>query len=93
MAKKKAKRKKSMTCRFFFKTVVQIEILSENPFEFISLTDLDCLISKGLVAGDVQIIEQDELTGKEAAAALIQQGTDPGFFNLTADGEDADGTG
>jgi len=92
MAKKKPKhkKKKGMTNRFFFKTVIQVEVLSENPFEFTSLKDLACLFTEGICAGDVQVGETEELTALEAVEALKKLSYDPGFFHLTTDGEDAD---
>ena len=91
MAKKKPKqKKKKMSNRYFFKTVVQVEVLSENPFEFTGLKDLDYLITQGHCVGAVRILETEELTGKETAVALMEQGHDPSFFHLTADGQDAD---
>jgi hypothetical protein len=89
MAKKKRNpKKKGMTSRFFFRTIIEVEVLSEMPFEFTTLGDVDYLISKGYVAGDIRLATQDELTGKETADRLMELGHDPRMFSLTADGED-----
>ena len=69
MAKNKRNpKKKGMTNRFFYRTIMEVEVLSEMPFEYTGLGDVDYLIAKGHVAGDVRFVTQDELTGKEAAA-------------------------
>ncbi len=35
-------------------------------------------------------MQQEELSGKQAAEALLNQASDPSFFNLTEDGDDLD---
>jgi len=78
--------------RKFFKTVIQIEILSEDaPVpDDMELADIAHEIVDGDWSGARTAVETKELTGAEAAKALIDQGSDPAFFNLSDSGEDID---
>jgi hypothetical protein len=77
--------------RKFFKTTYTVVVLSEDtpatnlPLEQLAyaITDGDC---SGKVSDDGGVL----LTGPQAAAALIEQSSDPSFFRLTVDGEDMD---
>ena len=77
-----------MTNRKFYKTVIQVEVLSEDPFEWEDLSDVCYAITEGDCSGKVEEIARKEINGKECARRLIQQESDPGFFHLTEDGED-----
>lgn len=79
-----------MTTRKFHKTVVQVEILSEEPIEITDLNSIHYNITEGDWSGVVKVKSSKELTGKQAATALLNQGSDPGFFRLTTDGKDAE---
>jgi hypothetical protein len=48
------------------------------------------MITDGECSGDVGVLPETVLDGKDAADALIAQGSDPNFFRLTDDGEDTD---
>ena len=82
MAKKKSRK--------FYRTVVQVEVLSEEPFqEGMSLYDLASAIDDGGYSGWITLPVQDEVhNGKEMAKLLKKQGSDPEFFNLDSDGND-----
>lgn len=80
-----------MTDRKFYKTVITFEVLSEEP------------IPPGMDIGNIayEATEGDyvmrtignvktELDGKQAADALLEQGSTPDFFCLTREGEDED---
>ena len=75
----------------FYRTTFTIDVLSEEPLgDCLSLSQIDYAISEGdCVGGNLQAA-QTLLTGKGAALALIELGSDPGFFNLTEDGEPKD---
>ncbi len=45
-------------------------------------------ITEGDCSGDWKVTKVKELNGKQAAKALIEQGSEPSFFGLTDDGED-----
>lgn len=79
-----------MTKRKFYKTVFEVTVLSEEPIGEPDLGDIDHMITEGDCSGAVRLVTQEELTGLQAAWALQGQASDPGFFNLTDKGEDAD---
>lgn len=76
----------------YWKTVIQVEVLSENePIQAdMRLKDIDAAITDGDCSGLVEIIEITELSAKEAARALIEQGSDPSFFMLDKNGKRLD---
>jgi hypothetical protein len=75
----------------FFKTVFRVEVLSEDePVEDASCEDLHEMITTGDCSGVVKREDPIELTGAQAAAALLEQGSDPSFFNLDEQGRDLD---
>lgn len=79
--------------RKFYRSVVTLEILSETPIADrlgeMRLEDIAYEITDGDWSGDWNS-EHDELDGPAMAKALQAQGSDPGFFRLTEDGEDDD---
>ena len=68
----------------FFKTIIQIEVLSEDEpvSDFCSLENLCFEITQGAWSGQKDIISFEELTSAQMAKALIAQGSDPEFFNI-----------
>ena len=83
--------------RKFYKTVVKVTVLSEDPLEPSSiegigggcaLSEIAYNITEGDMSGVVEIGETETLNGKEAADALVEQSSDPEFFQLDADGND-----
>lgn len=78
-----------MTKRKFWKTIIQVEVLSEGPdLPPTDLNELAHLITEGECSGKVTTESVTKLNGKEAAKALQAQGSDPEFFQLTEDGGD-----
>jgi hypothetical protein len=77
-----------MTKRKFYKTTLQVTILSEEPFEWDDLSSVHHSVTSGDCSGDIEEIERITLNGKECASALIAQGSDPEFFQITEEGED-----
>lgn len=79
-----------MTNRKFFKTVFRVTVLSEDaPIEEpISLEDLEYAINEGPCSGVVERVSVENLDSKQAATALISQGTEPEFFLIDKDGND-----
>jgi hypothetical protein len=77
-----------MTERKFHRTVVQVEVLSEAPIGPVELDALHHMITEGDCSGHVKTVLEQELDGKQAVEALLNQASDPSFFNLTAEGED-----
>lgn len=78
-----------MTARKFYKTVIKFEVLSEEPIP--DNVDYSQILFE-CKEGDYSMRELGEkqtvLNGKQAARALINQGSDPEFFQLNKDGED-----
>lgn len=79
----------------YYKTIVQIEILSENePYGLIgageSLSAIEYDITEGHFSGVIETKGFTELTAKEAADALVVQGSGTEFFQLDADGNEID---
>ena len=79
-----------MTQRKFYRTVVQAEVLSESPIGEVELDTLHYMITEGDCSGHVKTLLQEELDGKQAAEALLNQASDPSFFSLTENGDDND---
>jgi len=78
----------TMTKRKFYRTRIIVEVLSEEPVDFDNLNQVHYAITEGDCSGRWEETEVKELNGKEAAVALEIQGSEPGFFGLTDDGED-----
>lgn len=93
MKKRKAVKKTNMSKRTFYRTIIQVEVLSENPYGFNSLADTAHDILHGDCSGKVGVVRHSVLNGRACARALLHQGSDPGFFRLTEKGEDMDGEG
>lgn len=74
--------------RKFFKTILEVEILSEEPLGPMSLTNYAYEIAQGDCSGVYKVVSEEELDGPSAAKALIEQGSDPEFFALNEDGSD-----
>jgi hypothetical protein len=79
-----------MTDRKFYKTVISIEVLSEEPIP--EGMELGTIVNQA-IEGDYSMRplqhRETEINGKQAAKALQLQGSDPEFFSLTEKGEDA----
>ena len=71
----------------FYRTVVTVEILSDEPIGSPSLQEIDHQIMEGDWSGQYHVDSVTVLSPKEMAEALIEQGSDPEFFGLNDDGE------
>jgi hypothetical protein len=77
-----------------------IEVLSEEPFDRaegedeldpFGLNEISYAITQGHCSGTVKAtVENEAKTGPEMAKLMEAQGSDPGFFELTDDGEDSE---
>jgi len=77
-----------------YRTVIQYEILSDEPINDRSL-DLETIqyeCSEGHWSGRglETVISDEELTGKAAVEAIKDQGSDPEFFLMDDEGNDLD---
>ncbi len=79
-----------MTDRKFYKTEYRVTVLTENPLHSTDLGELHYMTTEGDASGHVEIAQVHVLNGKEAADALCTQASDPSFFRLDDEGEDAE---
>ena len=78
--------------RKFFRTVFQIEVISEDPLaNDWGITQLRHQILDGDATGSVDCIRHRQVSPKLAAQLAISQGTDPEFLFLDEDGSEAEG--
>ena len=77
-----------MTKRKFYKTIVEVEVLSEEPFADEDLATVQYEITEGHCSGVVNNKGSKALNGKQVANALIKQGSDPEFFQIDDKGND-----
>lgn len=72
-------------------TVFRVEVLSEEPIsDDVSLSVIDSWITEGDCSGRFLDTLYEELDGKQAAAALIEQASEPSFFQIDEEGNDAE---
>lgn len=74
--------------RKFYKTVIKIEVLSEDPYEYTDLENLSYDINEGDCSGKVTIESSQELSKEQTKEELVKQGSDPNF--LLNEDEDSD---
>lgn len=80
-----------MLKRKYYKQVIQIEVLSEDlPIEWDSLRDIDYEITVGGSSGRIEEISCECVDEETIKQLLIDQCSDPGFFDLTHDEDDDD---
>lgn len=79
-----------MTTRKFYKTIITIEVLSEKPYDQTNLSEISYDVAEGACSGMVRVTSKEELTGKQVAEALKEQGSDTEFFLLDENGDDVE---
>lgn len=72
----------------FHKTIITVVVLSEEPYVLNTLKDVAYDILDGNCVGSYTATEVTILNGAEMAIELINNASDPEFFQLTEDGED-----
>lgn len=79
-----------MSERNFYRTVIEIEILSQDPIpEKVSLEELASECEEfGAWSGKIQRCTLETVDGKKMANLLSSQDENPAFFGLTKTGED-----
>lgn len=80
-----------MTKRKFYRQVFEVEVLSDEPIQFLDLAEIADAITGGGCSGVVETLVYEEIDGAMAAKLLQKQENDPMFFRLTSEGEDATG--
>ena len=66
----------------FYKTILVVGVLSEEPVQISDLSALHESITYGDWSGDWEIISSKQISNQEMKDSLINQGSDPEFFNL-----------
>lgn len=74
--------------RTFHRTLIQIEVLSEEYYEPETLEQIASDIQEGDCSGQWNIKLRQELSGHRMALYLKRQGSDPEFFGLDEHGND-----
>jgi len=69
-----------------YRTIIQIVVLSEGPFDCKDLGVIHNAITEGDCVGTVSIEDSVVLTRKQTADALYKAGSEPAFFQLDDDG-------
>lgn len=82
MAKKKIKK--------LYKTVVTVEVLSEERLNFNNLQDLHEQITDGSNSGVFTAERAKVLKGREAVKETRSQGSDPAFFSMDEQGNETE---
>ena len=80
-----------MKKKTIYRTVIEVEVLSENP---IGEADMETIVTQTM-DGDwsgknVTKIQDQKLTGKKAVKAIENQGSDTEFFNMDENGNEID---
>lgn len=77
-----------MTDRKFYKTIIPLEILSEEPIGEREIANIIEEATTGSFSMRILPNQETVLDGKQAAEALAEQASDPGFFQLDDAGND-----
>ena len=81
-----------MKKKTLYRTVIQIEVLSETPIEHsMSTAEIQQECDDGEFSGMTDTtVSNQPISGKDAAKLVIAQGTDVEFFNMDADGNEVE---
>ena len=74
--------------RVFYRTVIKVEVLSEEPFNYNDLSSVSRQIEEDCSGKVTDEVDNEEVDGPTMARLLMEQGSDPGFFRLTEEGGD-----
>jgi len=79
-----------MKKKTLYRTVIQLEIISETPIEHsMSVSEMQRECDDGEFSGSTDtVISNEPISGKAAAAKVIEQGSDTEFFNMDEDGNE-----
>ena len=79
-----------MTKRSFHKYTITYEVLTEMeiPDGLDNMSGIAYQCEEGDYVGTTKTWEHENIDGAEAAKALTAAGSEPGFFQLTDEGED-----
>jgi hypothetical protein len=79
-----------MTERKFYRQVIMVEVLSEEPYNFQSLEGVGHAITSGDCSGTWTVAINETIDAATCAKQLLAQGSDPEFFRITPQGEETD---
>ena len=79
--------------RHFYRTVIEVEVLSEDPVDFGDLAGVHAAITDGECVGAWKVLKQGNVNPKQMVRLLKKAGSEPGFFQLNDEGEDVDESG
>jgi hypothetical protein len=79
-----------MTERKFYRHVIMVEVLSEEPYNFQSLEGVEHAITSGDCSGTWTVAINETIDAATCAKQLMAQGSDPEFFRITPQGEETD---
>lgn len=79
-----------MTNRKFYRTIITVEVLSEDPYQCESLSELAYDVDEGECSGKTTVEKTEEVDGTTMALLLMAQGSDPEFFRIDDEGNDTD---
>lgn len=83
-----------MSQRKFYRTIVQIEILSETPYSSTDLEKINDDITNGAQVGAVTVeVDSEEMNATTCVKKLKEVGSEPGFFMLDEKGNDLEDEG
>ena len=79
-----------MAKKTLYRTVIQIEVLSEAPIEHnMSVSEIQNECDNGEYSGITNtLVSNQPIYGKVAAKKVIDQGSDTEFFNMDNDGNE-----
>lgn len=81
----------SLSKRKFYRTIVQVEILSEEPYSSTDLEKIQDDITNGHQVGEVTVVTDSEIMDvKTCVERLYGVGSDPDFFCLDKHGHDTE---
>jgi len=76
--------------RKFYRTIVTVEVLSEEPLDNMGLDALHYAITDGDCVGRTHFGDPQEVEASDAADRLYEMGSEPNFFRLDDKGNDAE---
>ncbi len=74
----------------YHRTVIQVEVLSQEPLGDMCLAGIADQMARGNFSGRVRTVSAVEVNGPAMANLLIGQGSDPEFFGLDEHGQEVE---
>jgi len=69
----------------YYRTIIQVEVLSEEPVHFDNLGQVHEAITNGDCSGQFEVTAQVEVSPENMARLMEAQGSDPAFFEDLAE--------